>query len=499
MVRKTWLCLAFVVGCTSEPVAVEHTRVQQWDAFGTCTSSAVKVDVLLVVDNSASMADQGEVWADNLRAFGHVYAASELDYRIAVTTTDVGGPDCEGPRDDGRFLTEPCTENLGAFEVGTSHESEAVDVRAACLDRCENDRVRTTPTLVRGASVAKPRPWLERTAGVPNISREPGDYLSCVGQPGFSGCEAESPIAAALLALERAEDPADPAYGFLREDAGLSIVFIGDEDDCSRAPGSTEPLASAGASVSAACWRAGSQCVSEGETRHCEPSDDPRMLDLEQFFDRLQTIEARKQEVMGTDEQRVFVSGVAGVSLQYPNRQPLFGPGNDPRVVEAFGVGPGCLHGGRMGTPPVRTREITDAFEPWQMDLVSACGSSWVGALACVPDEGLGYPLSMCLDVGALGTDVSTETLDEHCIALEERNGESHRLPPCVPACSDHECSSEHPAWVLPQREEACVVWRSTEHASLRCAEDGGAEVAVLHRDTLWDATCLEVTCSVSL
>src|SRR5258706_8323439 len=51
--------------------------------------AASRIDVLWVIDNSGSMAPRQENLAKNAQSFMDVFAKSGVDYRIAITTTDI--------------------------------------------------------------------------------------------------------------------------------------------------------------------------------------------------------------------------------------------------------------------------------------------------------------------------------------------------------------------------------------------------------------------------
>ena len=68
------------------------------------------VDVLWVVDNSCSMEDELATMASNFNSFISQFSALDLDYHIAVVTTDMDNPDDSG-RFQGEVLT-PDTPNL---------------------------------------------------------------------------------------------------------------------------------------------------------------------------------------------------------------------------------------------------------------------------------------------------------------------------------------------------------------------------------------------------
>ncbi|MGH1347726.1 MAG: hypothetical protein ACRBN8_39595 [Nannocystales bacterium] len=474
--RRTLLSLCLLTACGEPALSeVELTRWTQWVAGARIVEGPPKVDVLLVVDDSPSMHDQAGLLADNLRAIAAVYESEWLDYRIGVITTHVAGPDCTSGRDGGLVRTS-CRERLPSFVTSANQESPAVDLRQVCTDSCSLDEVTTLPTSVGPDDTARPRAWLER-GGAGQNTADPVEALVCLGQVGVSGCTAESPLGAVQRFLDRAEDPEDPDFGFLREDAGLSIVFIGDEDDCSRASATS---LRGGGSVSAACWRAGADCVEGEEGVSCEAASSPDLLDLDGFVERLLEIDANKRLARGRDGQRVFVSAVAGVPPGYPDLPQPFEPGADPAFEDAFGVGAGCVRDDVVGAPSVRTVAVAESFAPWQSSVVSACVPNWTAALACLPGPSLDAPPPFCLDVELLaeGADLS-----EYCVMTETRGGQTRRLP---------ECNVED--------TDACVLWVPTMETPDYCLDRGlGAAVFLRRRDPSWETLEYEVTCAAEI
>lgn len=462
--------------CNGHPLAdVPLTRSTQWVAGTRVVEGAAKVDVLLVVDDSPSMHDHAETLADNLKAIATVYEGEWLDYRIGVITTDLSGPDCAAGR-DGALVRTACTERLASFVAPANQESPAADVRDVCTDSCSLLRVEIRPTSLAEDDASQPRGWLERGATGRNTA-DPVAALTCLGQVGLDGCTSESPLGAVLRFLDRTQDPQDPDFGFVRADAGLAIVLIGDEDDCSRS--SSASLRGQG-SLSAACWREAADCVEEDDGLSCEASDSPELVDLERFVDRLMSIDADKRLVYGTDEQRVFLSAVAGVPSEYPDRPQTFEPGHDAAFESAFGIGMGCIRAGRVAAPSVRTVEAAEAFAPWISAVVSVCVENWLMALACLPDRSRDHPWPFCLDVDLLGDDPD---LSESCMLTQTRAGETRRVPEC------------EPSFVLPQDAEACVSWQ-TDDRQQACLDAGlGAEALVLRREESWEMLSYEVTC----
>jgi hypothetical protein len=157
------------------------------------------MDIVFVVDDSGSMAEEQGSLATNFPQFAAVLDSYEvapgqlLDYRVALTTT-------------GRTITT--TLELPGFppvpitEVG------------------DNGAFRNT--------CGSPKRWIDRTDG--NLSQT----LSCRANVGTSGPgSAEMSLYMPMMALsDRITDGTNA--GFLRDDALLALVMISDEDDCSR-------------------------------------------------------------------------------------------------------------------------------------------------------------------------------------------------------------------------------------------------------------------------
>jgi hypothetical protein len=123
-----------------------------------------KADVLWVIDNSGSMADEQIALANNLRAFLSLARAQRIDYQVGVTTTGLsfpcGNPGGAGGAEDGRLfpvdnsrprIIRPTTANLDAVwaanvQVGTC-QGEEQGLEAAyralhppVIDSCDDPR-----------------------------------------------------------------------------------------------------------------------------------------------------------------------------------------------------------------------------------------------------------------------------------------------------------------------------------------------------------------------
>lgn len=157
------------------------------------------IDVLFVIDNSNSMAEEQDNLIANFPRFVQRIEALQprpRSYHVGVVSSDLGaGPyrigTCTPPGDEGKLQ------------------------HATGTPGCAN-----LPRFLEGPSATL------------------ADDFACVAALGDRGCGYEQQLEAALVALT-----AQPYnQGFVRANAPLAIIFISDEDDCSAAdPGIFDP------------------------------------------------------------------------------------------------------------------------------------------------------------------------------------------------------------------------------------------------------------------
>lgn len=166
-----WLLLAGLAGCSDYDLVT-------WDGVDVYTQEPPEaVDILLIVDNSGSMQPYQADLSGSFDTFIQYFVGANVDYHIAITTTDDG--------------TDDLTNGLAG--------------------RFVDDTIITPET------------------------EDPADVFSDLVRVGTSGTGTEMGLKTAYLALT---EPliSGANEGFLRDDAALSVIFVSDEEDSSPWP-----------------------------------------------------------------------------------------------------------------------------------------------------------------------------------------------------------------------------------------------------------------------
>lgn len=182
-----------LVGRAVDELAVSDTFRQ---------ASSLDVDVVFIIDNSASMRLEQQGLRESFRSFVQAADDGFTDYRVAVTTTDL-------TREAGRFV--PVSEGDDFDGDGVPDDLDG-DGDADEVDLII-ERQETPNRRVDRSSEPTPEFRFRRLADV-----------------GVSGVEREQGLEAALLALSPSRTLAANAF-FFREDALLSLIFVSDERD----------------------------------------------------------------------------------------------------------------------------------------------------------------------------------------------------------------------------------------------------------------------------
>jgi hypothetical protein len=250
----------FATGCVNRPI--EKPAIGKAGELPQYFPQSVEkdIDILFVIDNSNSMAEEQATLSKNFPQFIEALRSQKLNNKIpnvqlGVITSDLGAgnyglPSCEvAGGDGGKLSSQPRV--------------------AGC----------TPPS----------QPFISYNEGVTNIksgTKDPIEQVKeafqCIAEIGSGGCGFEHQIEAARRAL-------DPKLnvnpGFIRPDAFLAVVFITDEDDCSaqkpqlfdsNQSNLTDPL---GPLTSFRCFEFGIQCdindrTKPGPRKNCQPAYD---------------------------------------------------------------------------------------------------------------------------------------------------------------------------------------------------------------------------------
>jgi hypothetical protein len=351
-----------------------------------------KVDILFVVDNSGPTLQSRLL--DTTQPLLESLDARLVDYRIAMTTTDMGNPACPDEATtpaQGDFVLESCLARLDDFEA------DGVDATEDCLERCSHETIET------------PHPWLEVSPAGTNFGIPIAEALACTLQPGINGCGFEAPLESLYQALTKAEMTSEANSGFIREDAHLLVVIFTDQADCSYNSvyenifepdggqvfwsGNLEP-------TQAICWNAGVECIggpdpyydciavdkdSDGVPTHDESA--AVLHPVERYISQLRELEEKKQAELATLE--VVVTVIAGVPEGYDDEAIVYEwSGMGDEFEEQFGIAPGCQSESTNddilveAVPPVRMLKFADAVR----------GSSESNNIYSVCASGLGRP-----------------------------------------------------------------------------------------------------------
>ena len=177
------LALGTLIGCQEEPPPVEEEEPE---------TGCQKVDILFVIDNSGSMADNQEKLIQNFPGFAQSIEerlGEKVDYHVGVVTSDAFAgnvPECQ-------MLGALVSQTAGAD--GTAQQ---------CFETGRSDRFLTGEDDVSGR-------------------------FSCIANVGSTGSATEDLIGAARAALAGTTTGSCNA-GFLRADSLLVLAFLTDED-----------------------------------------------------------------------------------------------------------------------------------------------------------------------------------------------------------------------------------------------------------------------------
>ena len=520
--------LAAVLGtsqaCVEHPVdGAEYEWVVQstWHTIAQVEND--DVDILLVLDDSRSMAEEQATLSANLATFARLLDGAGIgrNYRLGITTTDDGNPLCSpSTADAGALQLRSCRSHLEDFALGGATPLDVTE--EACTARCPEAwaEIEPRPTTTAHDDVPRPRTWIERIAGESNLPAglTTEQALQCLAPQGIAGCEYESPLESMWKAVHRSTTVHDPDFGFIRDLAVLLVLVVTDEDDCSYDPRWESIFlpegervfwadADAPAATSAVCWNAGVACTGAGTYDECHAVDlDVRgeavaedeaeglavLHPVSRYVDLLQELEDRKRVLWPSQE--VLVSIVGGVG---PDGGATYEDAvDDPEFQRDFGIGPGCESESGRGIPPVRLRELAEAFQLHEEPaMVSICGDDYSTALEPLARTLLGQIRPACMPVCVADVDRSTpDVLDPSCALVQSAPAVAGApVDVAVPPCEA--------GGVLPDGHDVCHVPIVGEERSEYCIDLGtNLEFRLVRREGVYvlPGTVVRASCEAS-
>jgi hypothetical protein len=476
---------------------------------------APRVDMILVVDDSPSMRPFTDRWAQNLDAIAQVIEADDVaaDIRIAITTTSVPGPTCNGKRArGGEPVLDSCRSNLEDF-VGSDEHGElggsVEDLAAICEEVCTLDEIPRVPSPGsddHDLHALAVRPWIEApnnpTGG--NLDGvELAEALACAGLQGFNGCKYESPIEAAARMVEHMADPNHPMSEFRRADAMLMIVTLGDEDDCSHSDASATIFDPAGdrtfwadpeaaEPTSAVCINAGLAC----DEQSCElvdhalggtPTGDSANAVLKSTSRLHDALVAA-----GEFDDPPWVPYVASIggflntgAVHYAS--PESGLNEDEQVYfDGFGVLPGCVAPQMEPAPMLRAGPGGRlAAAGSQYAQYSICDANWSPVMEVFAAHILLGPPPWCMAFDCVANlDPSSAVLEPDCVLEElDYRATPTRLPSCERDETGWVIDPQTMNYVVPPGADACWVSLTDDDMSSECVhEELPGEIKVARR-----------------
>jgi hypothetical protein len=405
--RFSFAGAVLLAACQSNSVVVGD--LEEVTSFSAVTNR--NLDILFVIDNSGSMAEQQASLAANFDLMIDVLEQLDgglPDLHIGVVTSDMGTSSS----------TQPPGPGVGTVGQG------------GCANTGDNGALQTA-SMVTGNFISD----IAQSDGTRarNYTGALRDAFGELARVGAQGCGFEQHLRAMRGALVHPGNA-----GFLRPEANLAVVVIADEDDCSLitpallSPGDSGPL---GPLSSFRCARFGIKCDQQmdqiGTKTNCEPDPASQYVeDVQPFVNDLLAVK--------DDPRKIMVAAIVG----------------DPTPVQVdflqingqsqLSLVPSCTFSGVAGPetaePAVRLAAFLDAF-PARSKLTSICNADLSGALSQIGASAKKLIGDPCLDTPKL-VDSSLEVpgIQPACEVLDIRDSSPNSptiLPTCGPGSTD--------------------------------------------------------------
>jgi hypothetical protein len=384
-----------------------------------------ELDLLFVIDDSPNMLDKQMSLKSSFPSFITTLAGAEgglPNVHIGVVSTDLG--------------TKGADDATAASGIGSGP--------GACSGTGKSGNLQTYGTTSVTGSFISDIKNSDGTRTV-NYTGSLANALSSIASVGASGCEFEQPLQAAKNALYN--NPANA--GFLRPNAGLAIVFVTDEDDCSLSHSTLlgSDTVTLGPLQSQRCARFGVTCDVGGKT-----SDEMNTVGVKeqchsnessQYLTRIDTYD-NFFKGLKMDPNNVMVAALTGPTTPFAIelRVPPGGGTAIPALAHS------CEYigaiGQEMADPAVRVVQFAKGFA--RNSVATICQRD-----VSTPLIELARQLRSLVGDACLSREIATPT---DCIVREE----VFTMSTTLPACNGGASSTNKPCWELVVDSVQCTV-----------------------------------------
>ena len=268
-----------------------------------------------------------------------------------------------------------------------------------------------------------------------NYSGSLADTFACIAKLGTNGCGFEQPLQAMRLALDGTLSWND---GFLRDDALLAVIFLGDEDDCSASDISLfdEDDASIGPAGSFRCFAHGVTCAGASDPGQPGPragcvarSDSPYLYDVAefvQFLSSLKTVPKSQILVAGLIAETEPVEVVLESSSQGQDK---------PVLAPTCSLGPDDEVG---AAPPIRLQAFLEAFPLHRTERI--CNEDLSPAVAAIGEFIKNGLNARCIRNPLFDIEPATPGVQPVCVVEEIRLPNTTDEPrSLIPVCDNND------------------------------------------------------------
>jgi hypothetical protein len=419
--RSTLLLLA-LAGCPDRTIGSVYPVQGKVTTKDIPANPRRTADILFLIDDSGSMKEEQDSLRANFSRFMGVLETLEggmPDVHIGVATSDLGTSATDG------------TTAGAAF---------------GCANHGDGGAMRTAP-MITGRFIA------DDGKGTVNYSGTLDAAFSAIADVGTAGCGIEQHLGAVERALSNPTNA-----GFVRPDAYLAVVVIGDEDDCSLAHPGLFTTSNVGEVVNFACTKDGVECddtpgdmTTPGDRTSCHPSDHAKYVESVDRY--VQFLEGLKP-----DRRDVVVAGIVGDPSPF-----TIATDNGTSVL-----GPSCSYAGPSGTqhafPAVRTADFLSQFPLSSRSTI--CGADLSGAMTQIGallKSAFGDP---CFETQLADADPSTPAPDYDCTVTDVRrvaSGADQELA-VIPPCGTNPTI---PCWRIEEDAVQCAYTQTNPHLKL--------------------------------